>query len=107
MKYITTHEELLKLDGKRVECKIDSHYIEDAKIRVEYYSESVMSFHDSTAYPRIYVCQDICCGEDATDKFEYNYSWVISYVGCEYERNSQDCKNIILKKQNPQLEFDF
>lgn len=35
MEYITTHEELKKLHGKKVTCRIDGVFIDDAMISVD------------------------------------------------------------------------
>lgn len=63
-KYITTHEELMKLDGEKVTYYIDGEFIEDAKIRVE--------------GGEVYVCQNEKKGARARNKLGYEYSWVVS-----------------------------
>lgn len=80
--YITTHEELLKLHGVKVTCKIHDSVIDDAKICVE--------------DDRVYVCQNQRDGCSAKDKLGYDYSWQISRPEVKYENNNEGCANIKL-----------
>lgn len=82
-KYITTHEELIKLHGKKVTCKIEGKYIDDAKICVDFF-----------AY--VYVCQNKRKGKPTTNYLGYEYSWLLSNNGNPYENNNQQCTEIQL-----------
>ncbi len=83
--YITTHEELLKLHGKRVTCEIDGEYIDDAKIVVE--------------ADRIYVCQNKRLGSSPKNKVGYEKGWCISILSRGYEIDNYGVTKIQLKEQ--------
>ena len=77
---IKTHEELLKLHGKRVACEFEGKKIDDAKICVE----------DDD----VYVCQNEYDGTMAEDMMGYKYSWFTSSEWNSYEDDNAECKNI-------------
>ena len=52
--------------GMRVTCHIEDEYIDDAKI----------SIHGE----KVWICQNVKCGDNAFDKLEYSYSWTIGNV---------------------------
>jgi hypothetical protein len=79
-KYITTHEELLKLHGKKVTCKIWGDFIDDARISVD----------DGI----VYVCQNIKMGIYCNNKLGYKYSWYISFKSSKYEDCNNECTEI-------------
>lgn len=79
---IKTHEELLKLHGRKVSCEILGEKIEDAKIAVE---ENM-----------VFVCQNRKDRGEPDDKLGYEYAWWISDVGYEYEYFGRECTNITL-----------
>ena len=68
---IKTHEELLKLHGRKVTCKIYGAVIDDAKISVD--------------GNKVYLCQGDSQGQVANDKLGYQYSWLISCENKKYE----------------------
>lgn len=79
--YITTHEELLKLDGKHVSCELGAGFIEDGIILVE--------------NGWVYLCQDTI-GRDYDDRKGKKFRLVISKPSCKYEQDSDYCRNIKL-----------
>lgn len=79
-----THEQLLKMHGKRITCDIDGVYIDDARISVN-------------EYDTVFVCQNIKGTNSLTEKFGYKYIWVISRNRDEYEIDNRDCTNIIIE----------
>ena len=80
---IKTHEELLKLHGRKVTCEIKGIKIEDAKIAVE--------------EDYVFVCQNEKDGLNADDKLGYDYSLPISREDWKYEdRDYRLCTNITL-----------
>ena len=85
--YITTHDELVKLHGRRCTCIIDGTYIENAKIYV-----------DSTCYERIYICHNYknLNGDEAPDRLGYSFSWSISKYNDEYEEDNRGCTEILV-----------
>lgn len=92
-KEITTHEQLLKMHGKKITCDIDGEHIDDARISVE------------AGY--VFVCQNIMDGSYGQEKFEYKYSWVISRRNRVYEEDNQGCINIKLAEEEQEnLDLD-
>lgn len=63
-KYITDYNELLKLHGAKVKCKIGDHIINDARVSVD--------------GSRIYLCQNEVEGSRTVNMFEYKYSWFVA-----------------------------
>jgi len=82
MSYIKTHEELLKLHGKKVSCEIDDTKIKNGKICVE--------------GDCVFICQNLEDGLVCKDKLGYKYSWLVSRNEGKYEKDSRYCKNIKL-----------
>jgi len=108
MNYISTHEELLKLHGRKVSCEIEYKKILDAKICVEYYfidNIHIHGYNNESLFPRIYICQNKLQGEMTSNLLGYNRSWFISNPKLLYEKNHQSCYKILL--EDPQLELDF
>ena len=77
-----THEELLKLKGKKITCKIHGTFIDDARIQVE----------DG----QVSVCQNVEEGAGCTDNLNYKYGFFISGTCIRYEYNCDDCTDIKL-----------
>ena len=73
-----THAELVKLHGRKVTCKIDGEYIDDAKISV-----------DKDSSESVYICQNKRSAYQADDLFEYNYSYFISDSIAKFEDYEQ------------------
>lgn len=82
--YITTHEELLKLHGAKVTCKIYDSVIDDAKICVE--------------GDNVYVCQNVIDGCWAKDKLGYKCSWQISIDKNKYDGHNWNCTDVKVVK---------
>lgn len=82
---IKTHEQLLKMHGKRITCGINGRYIDDARISVE--NEFV------------YACQNEENGDLCKEKFDYKYSWNISGPYSHYEEYKHNCFNIKLVEE--------
>lgn len=87
--YVTTHEQLLKLNGRKVDCRILGDPIYDARISVNPDNISVFVCHSNPEY----------IGLGARNKYEYPYSWLISCKD-HYEDNPQGCTHIILIDEN-------
>jgi len=81
---INTHEELVKLHGEPVTCKIHGTFIEDAKISVD-------ECHN------VFVCQNTHDGTTADDTLGYEYSWLISRSVKKHQYDDRNCTDIILK----------
>lgn len=79
--YITTHEELLKLDGKHVCCAADGVFVEDGIILVE----------DSW----VFVCQDKIGGEYGNNKGK-KFRSLVSAPTARYEEENHGWKEIRL-----------
>jgi hypothetical protein len=77
-----THEELIKLHGRKGRCKIKGDEVDDMKICVE--------------NDEVYVCQNVADGQDADDKLGYKYSWCISEpdYNYRYEDDNVSCTDI-------------
>ena len=65
IKYIRTHKQLLECHGKKVTCKINGEFIDDAMISCD-------SKH-------AYLCQNKKDDDWAREMFEYKYAICISY----------------------------
>jgi len=86
---IKTHEELIKLHGKKVRCVIAGRSIDDAKISV----------NPDRGY-MVHVCQNLEDGSDAKDKLGYQHSWYISEADSKYEDDRESCENIELIEED-------
>jgi len=95
---IKTHEELLKLHGKKITCYIVSNFIQDARISIEKKAEN--------RGPYVFVCQNVCSGNYTYNKLGFEFSWEISSNLYPYEMYDRDCENIICLEKY-QLEFEF
>lgn len=80
---ITTHEQLLKMHGKRITCDIRGKYIDDARISVEENNN-------------IYICQNEIDGISCEETFGYKCSYLISSNNEHYENLIQPCNDIKL-----------
>ena len=98
---IKTHEELLKLHGRKVTCNIYSNVkgykrsITDAKISVDDEGD-------------VYICQNILEGNNADDKLGYEHSWIISDTSWgKYEDSSRGCTDLMLAETPVGRVFDI
>lgn len=72
-KYIKTHEELLKLHGRKVSCKVDGRTVEDARIFVD-------------GFKNVFILQNISHNGTTTNKFGYKHSFWTSSDETKYEK---------------------
>jgi len=93
-KYISTVEELIKLDGRKVTCQIIDNLITDAKISVDANDNCVFICHTDPE----------ASGLRAKNMYGYPYSWVISTKTTPYEKNHQECTHIQLVEEGPENE---
>ena len=92
-KYITTHEELLKLDGRHVRCVIKNCNIEDG----------IISVCDDS----VWICQNHKDGLPCDNKHGKKYSWLISNGRSDvYENNNRNCIYIELIDESEQNKND-
>lgn len=83
-----THEELLKLNGKKVIFMCQDFTGQNIK------DTGVISVENDS----IYICQNIMDGEDCKYKYGYKYSWFIGDSSNKYEEGVLRFTKIILKK---------
>lgn len=86
-KYITTHEELLKLHGKSVTCKILGQFIRYGKICVQ--NDGIYVCHTSESF----------IGWKPTDALGYPFGWRISSNTSKIE-NDDEVTELQLKEEN-------
>jgi len=79
MKYITKHSELLKLHGRKVSCKLNGKFIDDARI----------SCDDKHAY----LCQNKQDEDLTQEMFEYKYAICLSYCNKGYHEHKYEDSN--------------
>ena len=106
-----THEKLLLLDGKKINCRLNPRE-EDNYENLVFIKEGEIAVVTNDRYPsrkKVFICQNEQEGAFLKEEKRrgYKYSWIISSDSDKFENSFRGVFDIEIIEEKKQLEFQF